>query len=119
MKQENWRFSLRKMVNVLNVSLSGYYKWLKEPLSPRKLRKERMKTLVISEYEKSRGRYGAPKITKRLRATGKIVSKKYIGKLMNELAIRSIVKRKYIAITNFNHKLPVVNLLLTDLNLRK
>lgn len=114
MKQEKWRFSLRKMANVLNVSLSGYYKWLKEPFSPRKVRKERMKALVISEYEKSKGRYGAPKITKRLRATGEIVSRKYIGKLMNELGIRSIVKRKYIATTNSNHKLPVAENLLNQ-----
>lgn len=114
MNQEKCLFSLKIMAKILKVSLSGYYRWLKEPFSQRELRRERMKALVITEYEKSKKRYGSPKIAKILRASGEVVSRKYIGKLMKELGIRSIVKRKYIATTNSNHKLPVAENLLNQ-----
>ncbi|RWZ42859.1 transposase [Lactiplantibacillus plantarum] len=46
-------------------------------------------------YFASGRRYGAPKIAKKLQHCGEKVSEKFIGNLMHELGLCSIIRKKY------------------------
>lgn len=52
-------------------------------------------TEIIRIYNDSKGRYGAPKITQKLRQLGIIVSQKRVGRRMRILKLRSITIKKY------------------------
>lgn len=53
------------------------------------------KDLIMNIYLESKKRYGAPKITIKHKKLGHKISVKRVQRLMRELNIRSIVKKKY------------------------
>ena len=110
--QHRNEFLVVKMCQVLGVSKSGYYAWLKRPKSNQKEKKEQLTQQIRNEYLKSRKIYGSPKITQELRKQGIGVSQKTVARIMSEEGLRSITVRKYKATTNSNHPYNVyVNLL--------
>ena len=110
--QHRNEFRVVKMCQVLGVSKSGYYAWLKRPKSNQKEKKEQLTQQIRNEYLKSRKIYGSPKITQELRKQGIGVSQKTVARIMSEEGLRSITVRKYKATTNSNHPCNVyVNLL--------
>ena len=82
----------------LGLSRSSYYNWVNnEPnwldrLNP----KNKLLELIIAEFEKSRRRYGSNKITKILKKSSIVCSRKTIAKLMHENNIRPIINKKII-----------------------
>jgi putative transposase len=98
------------MCQVLGVSKSGYYDWLKRPKSKQKERK--LTQQIRNEYLKSRKIYGSPKITQELRKQGIRVSQKTVARIMSEEGLRSITVRKFKATTNSNHPYNVYDNLL-------
>lgn len=97
------------MCEVLKVSSSGYYKWLKnrgEP-SEREIRRQRLKKRIQHFYCHFKRRAGSPTITEALRQEGWRVSSRTVSRLMNEMGLQSITVRKYKATTNSKHALPV------------
>ncbi|WP_094194707.1 IS3 family transposase [Bacillus thuringiensis] len=96
-------FRVVKMCQVFGVSRSGYYAWLKRPISSQKNRKEQLIKQVRNEYLQSNQIYGSPKITKELQKKGVCVSQKTVARLMQQEGLRSITVRKYKATTNSNH----------------
>ncbi|PWZ69666.1 IS3 family transposase, partial [Staphylococcus pseudintermedius] len=52
-------------------------------------------------------RYGSPKITQILRRHGHTVTQRTVSRLMKELGIRSITKKKYKATTHSKHHFPI------------
>jgi transposase-like protein len=101
--QHRNEFLVVKMCQVLGVSRSGYYDWLKRPKSKQKERKEQLTQQIRNEYLKSRKIYGSPKITQELRKQGIRVSQKTVARIMSEEGLRSITVRKFKATTNSNH----------------
>jgi len=82
------------MCRVLEVSRSGYYAWLhREPCERRK-----QDALLAAEIERShtasRGTYGAPRILADLVELGYEVSKKRVARLMREVAVEGVTRRK-------------------------
>lgn len=96
------------MCKVFNVTKSGYYKHLNKQTSKRELRNIALKEQIQTIYYTSKCRYGSPRITKELNINGIIASKVLVAKLMKQLGLRSIVKRKYKVTTDSSHKYPVV-----------
>lgn len=95
------------MCKALEVSRSGYYAFVKRPLSKRaKKRKELLET-ITTIFESNYKIYGAPRITKALPEEQK-ACKGTVAKLMRENGIRSKTAKKFKATTNSNHSLPVV-----------
>lgn len=84
------------MCTVLKVHHSGYYKWLKQPIS--NLEKENIKLLkeITKAYKDSNGIYGYRNIHKDLKASNIHVNKKRVARLMKEAKICGIgnYKRK-------------------------
>ena len=98
-----------KMCQVLKVSRSGYYNWLKNPISPRKIRDMKLKQKIIQIYQNSRKTYGSPRIYQKLLREGYHIGKKRVERLMQELAIQAVAKRKYKATTDSKHTQPVAD----------
>lgn len=63
------------MCRVFSVYRSGYYRWRGHPESRRTIETRRLDARIKSIYEKSKRRYGSPKIAGELNDTGFAVSK--------------------------------------------
>lgn len=101
-------FPVVRMCKVLQVSKSGYYKWLVRTPSERTLFNQNLVLEIKKVHEQSKKRYGSPRITKELEMKGIKASKVLVAKLMRENQIRSIIRKKYVVTTDSKHKYPVV-----------
>jgi putative transposase len=70
------------MCRVLEVSRSGFYEWLRKPLSDRAREDQRLLRLIRASYAASHGVYGAPRIFLDLREVGETCSKHRVARLM-------------------------------------
>jgi len=104
------------MCNVLGVSRSGLYKWLKE--SPERGRQKRERLEKITQvHSKGRGTYGSPRVLEELRKQGINYNHKSVENLMRQNGLRSKQSKKFKATTNSKHKLQVSeNVLERDFN---
>nr|WP_241523193.1 IS3 family transposase [Staphylococcus delphini] len=107
MYEHRHEFRVVKMCQVLGVSKSGYYDWKNRKPSARIVKRDGLKKHIYQIYIKSQKRYGSPKITQILRRHGHTVTQRTVSRLMKELGIRSITKKKYKATPHSNHHLPV------------
>ncbi len=78
------------MCRVLSVSRSGFYAWLKRPLSAQAQRRQEMMAVLDYLYHRFKRRYGAPRLAKELRADGVPCSKNYVAKLLRSLQLRAL-----------------------------
>ena len=95
------------MCRVLEVSRSGYYRWLKRKPSQRQIDNKRLDAEIRQIYDGSKGRYGSPKITRELQDRGRRVSKNRVARRMRCTGLRSKVRRKYRVTTDSKHHFPV------------
>jgi transposase InsO family protein len=83
------RYSVRTMCRLLDVAPSGYYKWLKEPLSDHAQEDARLFGLTRASFVASQGIYGAPRVFLDLREAGETCSKHRVARLMRENNLRA------------------------------
>ena len=89
-KANRKQHSVQEMCRVLGVAQSGYYDWLKEPLSKRALEDARLLKLVRASFVASHGIYGAPRVFLDLREAGETCSKHRVARLMREHQLRAL-----------------------------
>ena len=82
------------MCKVLKLSRTGYYKWLKRGESDRERRDHELIDHILRIHRETRGIYGAPRIHTELRANGVKVGKKRVARLMREVGICGVTRRK-------------------------
>ena len=58
-------------------------------------------------FEKSRKVYGSPRITEILRKDGVMISKSYVARLMKEMGLRSVIRKKFVVTTDSKHDDPI------------
>jgi putative transposase len=75
-------FAVRRMCQVLKVSSSGYYDWLKRRPSQRQQANEQLLAAIRREHQASRQTYGSPRIHAVLSQQGMRVGRKRIARLM-------------------------------------
>ncbi|MGH1364659.1 MAG: IS3 family transposase [Calditrichia bacterium] len=63
-------FTVKRLCRNLCVSPSGYYNWLKRPISNRQRANQALRTHVRATFKEYRNRYGSPRIYRELRALG-------------------------------------------------
>ena len=100
-------FAVTRMCDMMNVSQSAYYDWLKRPESARSIEDRRLGEEVKKIHKKSRKTYGTRRIRQELVEDGEAVSRKRIGRLMKQQGLESKSRRKFKATTNSNHDRPV------------
>ncbi len=81
-KSHTGEYPVRTMCQILDVAPSGYYEWLRKPLSDRALEDARLLRLILASFKASHGIYGAPRIFLDLREAGETCSKHRVERLM-------------------------------------
>lgn len=94
------------MAQVLAVSLSGFYSWLRRGKSQRAQDDEVLTEKITVFHCGSRYTYGSPRIHKDLRAAGHSVGRKRVARLMRSAGIRGKTKRKFKTTTTSKHHRP-------------
>lgn len=77
------------MCRVLAVSRSGFYAWLKRPVSAREHRRVLVGTAVEAAYTQFKRRYGAPRLTVELNEQGVPCSVNHVAALLNERGLKA------------------------------
>jgi putative transposase len=95
------------MCNVLLVSRSGYYRWIKSPQGKRAVKRELLRKEIQLEYFQAKCRYGSIRITKELNNRNIKISRTTVACYMKEMGIRSKLSKRYKVTTNSNHSEPV------------
>lgn len=108
-QQNRSSFTVKKMCQVFQVSSSGYYRWLKNPFSVRKVKNIRLQSRIKELFTEHRGMVGSPMITADLRAESEFstTSKNKVAKLMKDMGLRCRATKKYAVTTNSKHNYPV------------
>jgi Integrase core domain/HTH-like domain len=78
------------MCRVLEVAVSGYYDWLKQPISNRAQEDARLLRLIRAPFVASHGIYGAPRVFLDLREAGETCSKHRVARLMRSANLRAL-----------------------------
>src|SRR5208337_1993362 len=89
-KAHQHEYSVEKMCRVFRISRSGYYAWVKEPVSNRDQEDARLLRLIRASYVASHGIYGAPRVFLDLREAGESCSKHRVARLMRINGIRAV-----------------------------
>lgn len=108
-------FPVLVMCKVMGVTRSGFYAWKKRPKSVRARADDQLAAEIAAAYEKSRKRYGSPRIHRALRKKGIRVGAKRIARLMREGGIVARQKRRFRRTTDSKHSNPIApNILARD-----
>jgi putative transposase len=96
------------MCELMEVSRSGFYKWLNVEPCQRELHKAEIKQRIVHHFNDAEERYGSPKITFLILKDGLTTTERTVGKYMKEMGLRSCVSRRFkVKTTDSNHKLPI------------
>ena len=87
------KYPVKKMCKILEVSKSGFYKWLKR--QPKKNNELSLLTEIKAIHKKNRGTYGYPRITKVLKGMSYVVNKKKVARLMRENGIFGLQIKRF------------------------
>ncbi len=100
------------------ISKNSYYHWLKNKDSiVVETTKSHLKKRIQFLFEDSKEIYGSHRIQKKLEREGLKYSRSYIGLLMKEMGLKSVLKRKFVVTTDSNHVFPIAkNVLNRDFN---
>jgi len=96
-----------KMCHALKVSRSGYYRWRLGHESKRSQQNRVLLSRIRIVHQRSRRKYGSPRVTDDLRESGFSCSQNRVAKLMREHNIRAKRGRKYKVTTKSKHNHPV------------
>lgn len=105
-----WPISL--MCEVLQVSVSGYFRWNACTRSAKHAARRRhtddaLLVRIRAIHEQLRGEYGWPRMHRGLLARGVSVGKERVRRLMQRHGIRAKGKRKFVVTADSAHRLPV------------
>ena len=95
---EKANFPVSRMVELLDVSTSGYYAWVErqqaEP-GPRAARRAALAEQITGFHEASDGVNGSPRILADLGDAGEVVSRRTVAKIMAQEGIQGISPRPW------------------------
>lgn len=83
------------MCDVLKVSRSGFYAWLRRPESQQAITRRRLSVLIKTIHKESRQTYGSPRIHAELKAGGEACCLNTVARYMRENDIYAKTKRKF------------------------
>lgn len=95
MKKYANNFSLKKMATIMQVSRSGYYRYIKRGASKRDVENIKLNKEIKQIYQEYRGLYGSPRIYAILKNRGIKCSRKRVAKLMKAKGLRARMNKKF------------------------
>jgi len=87
------------MCRLLGVSSSGYYAWRKRQPSRRAATDAALTVEIRAAHAASRGTYGVPRIHAELAAKGIRLGRKRIARLMSQVGLAGVSRRRFITST--------------------
>lgn len=91
------------MCEVIKVSKSGFYHWMKRQRNPITRREKYLYLRILEAYEQNKGRYGSPRIYKTLRSWGVMCYENQIANIMHKYGLKAKSKLKYRHTTDSRH----------------
>ena len=104
---EKKAYPITLLCDVMQVSRSGYYSWVRRDASPRQRERTRLIPLVREIHRQSKGTYGARRMAEELESQGETCGRSKAGTLMNLAGVSARQKKKYKATTDSKHNFPV------------
>jgi transposase InsO family protein len=104
---EKAEFPIATLCRVLRVSPSGFYASCGRPESRHTRDDRRLKVLVRASFDKSKQRYGSPRIHEDLVEQEERVSRKRVVRLMQEDGLQARQRKRYKLTTMSDHDQPV------------
>lgn len=92
---------------MLDVSRSGFDKWLKRVAGKREKRQQALVEEIRKIFEESNRTYGSPRVYEALKLKGIHVNKKTVEKLMRKHNLTPPKKKKFRVTTDSKHSLPI------------
>ena len=89
--REQWPIPIQ--CRTLSVSVSGFWSWLKRPLSQRKVQDAIIAEQRLASHQATDGIYGEPRIRADLKAVGINVGRRRVARIMRELGIEGVSDR--------------------------
>ena len=114
MKAMRFRCSIAVMCGILEVSKSGYYKWLNRKPSKWAQEEGRLEVEIQAAHKRTRETYGPERLQHELKDQGVRVGICRIRRIRKKLGIRCKQRRKFKATTDSKHGLPVAENLLNQ-----
>jgi putative transposase len=96
-------YSVRKICKALEITSSGYYAWLLGLSRKREARRNRLRVLIAAHFLESKMTYGPMRIHHDLKEENEPCSRNYVNRMMQEMGLKSIHKRKFKVTTDSNH----------------
>jgi len=102
-------FTVKKMCQVLKISVAGYHHWKNREPSSQAIQNERLKDRIIGLYTEHRGMAGSPMITADLKDDDEFcnVSRNRVARLMSDMGLKCKTVKKFVATTDSKHNEPV------------
>jgi putative transposase len=112
------KYSVVRLCRAMQVSKSGFYKWLNSEPSARNKRTASIRDSVMEVFQQSNGIYGSYKIAQTLKSEEHLETacRNTVAKAMKDLGIKSRVSRKFKPTTTVSDpsKKPAPNILAQD-----
>ena len=100
------------MCSILEVSKTGYYNWLDEPIGARDSRLNKLDIVIEDVFNEHKSRYGSTRVFAELKSRNIPCTRDTIAKRMASMGLAAKAKRKFKATTDSNHgKVVAKNLL--------
>ncbi len=108
MNDHQGKFAVERMCRIFKVSRSAFYAWLNRKASIRAMENNVWRASILELHHQTKSRLGSPKLTLELRDRGLYMSRPRVASLMKQLGIRSIVNKKFKAVTtDSDHEHPI------------
>lgn len=110
--EQSTDYCVRSLCSVMRVSSSAYYAWAwawAAAASDRKkaTRDKELTEVITTAFTQNRAVYGTRRLKTVLEKQGETVSRRRIGRLMEEAQLRCKTKRRFKATTDSKHNLPI------------
>jgi len=113
-RQMRPRYSVLALCRFLDVSISGYYAWLKRPPSRWSQEEARLETEIQAAHKRTRGVCGAEKLQQDMADNGTHAGICRIKRIRRKLGLYCKQKKKFKVTTDSKHTLPVAENLLNQ-----
>ena len=100
-------YCVRLLCSVMRVSSSAYYAWAAASESKKAKRDKELTAVITTAFTQNRAVYGTRRLKQVLEKQGETVSRRSIGRLMQEAQLRCKTKRRFKVTTDSTHNLPV------------
>lgn len=100
-------FPIAVLCRVLNVSRSGYYDWLANPVTKRESRHAALSVKAAAVYHANHRRYGSRRVAADLRAQGEVANEKVVAEVMRNAGLVARPKKRFVGTTDSRHDGPI------------